>query len=51
MTCAKTPLQDLMSDVGIKSSGDEVDGIDLISLSTSSSVTSVNFDNEPPLND
>jgi len=32
-----------MSDVGIKSSGDEVDEIDMSSLSTSTSVTSVNF--------
>jgi len=40
-----------MSDVGIKSSGDEVDDLDLSSLSTSSSVTSVNFDNGSPLND
>jgi len=51
MTCAKTPLQDLMNDVGTKSSGDEVDDIDLSSLSTSSSITSVNFDNGSPLTD
>jgi len=41
----------MMSDVGIKSSGDEADDIDLSSLLTSSSVTSVNIDNESPLND
>jgi hypothetical protein len=48
MTCAKTQLHDLMSDVGMKSSGDEVYSINLSNLTTSSSVTSVNLDNGSP---
>ena len=42
--CANVPLHDLISDVEIKSSGDDVDGIDLSSLSTSSAVTTAKFD-------
>jgi hypothetical protein len=41
----KTPLHDLISDVEMKSSGDEADGIDLSKLTTSSSITAVNFVN------
>ena len=39
MMCAKVPLHDLMSDVGMKSSGDDLDGIVFSRRSTSVSVT------------
>ena len=50
MICENAPLQDLMSDVGIKSSDDDVDGIDLNSLPTSSSIATTKFDIESLLN-
>jgi len=51
MTSAKSSLNELMSDVRMKSSGDKVDGVELSSLTaSSSSVTFMNFDNESPLN-
>jgi len=50
MICANVTLQDLMTDVGIMSSGDDIDVIALSCLSTSSSVTSTNFNIELQLN-
>jgi hypothetical protein len=49
MTWEKASLQDLMSGVGIKSSGDDLDGIDLSTRTTSVSVTGKNSDIDLPL--
>ena len=43
-TCANVYLQALSSEVGTKSSGDDLAGIDPINLATSSSVTEGNAD-------
>ena len=47
MMIAKVALQDLMSEVGMKSSGDDLEGIDLSRRTTSASVTGANSDKDP----
>jgi len=50
MISGNLPLHDLISDVGMQSSGDDVDGIDLSSHSTSSAETTAKFVTKSPLN-
>jgi len=48
ITCANVYLQAFNNEVGTKSSGDDLAGIDAINLATSSSVTPGNADRRGP---